>query len=58
MDRKYLDLAEILRSLLNHNMANSLPQLGLLLITAFYAGFLPAEISAQKQICSYFGMNY
>ena len=55
---KYLDLAEIIRSLFSHNMANSLPQLGLLLITAFYAGFLPTEISAQQQICSYFGMNY
>lgn len=56
--RKYLDLAEIIRSLVSHNMANSLPQLGLLLITAFYAGFLPTEISAEQQICSYFGMNY
>lgn len=38
-----------------HNMAKS-PQL-VLVITAFIAGFLLAECFAQRQICSYYGMN-
>ena len=40
----------------NHNMAKS-PQLALLVITVFYAGFLLRESLAQRQICSYYGMN-
>ena len=38
-----------------HNMAKSL-QLALL-ITGFLMGFLFAECFAQRQICSYYGMN-
>ena len=38
-------------------MAKS-PQLVLLVISALYAGFFLTESSAQRQICSYYGMNH